>query len=241
MLYVRSAAHFTFMVVWTLLIGVLYLPLMLLPRRAVMPFLQFWAYGILLAARVLCGVRWQVVGREHLPPGPCIFASKHQSAWETLFLPLLHNNFAYIFKRELLWLPVVGWYMKKSQMIAVQRGGGGGVLKQMLRASEAAVERGQTIIIFPEGTRTAPGADKDYHYGIAALYGRLGDRVPVIPIALNSGLFWPRNSWIKRPGTVTVEIMPAMPTGLETKNFLHQLKVTIDAASNDLCNHPPLS
>jgi 1-acyl-sn-glycerol-3-phosphate acyltransferase len=239
MLLVRSVVSFVFMVVWTIAIGILFLPMMLLPSRWIIPFLQIWGRGLIVGAQVFCGIRWQVTGLENIPKTPCIIACKHQSAWETVFLPLLLSNYAYVLKRELLWLPFVGWYMMKSRMIAVNRKGKGAALKQMLNAAEDRLAHGQSIIIFPEGTRTAPGADVPYHFGVAALYSRFGDRIPVIPIALNSGLVWPRNSFIKKPGLVTVEVLPAIPKDTDKKVFLDLLKTTIDTASNRLLETKP--
>lgn len=240
MTLLRSSVYFAAMIVWTVILGVLYLPLLALPSRWMTPFVRLWARGIIGLGRVLCGIRWQLIGAENLPTEPCIIAAKHQSAWETLFLPLLMPNFAYVLKRELLFLPFVGWYMMKSRMIAINRKAGASALKHILKATEEALAAGQSVIIFPEGTRVAPLADATYHHGIAALYARFGDSVPVIPIALNSGLVWPRNSFEKRSGLVTVQILPAIPKETNKRVFLAELKQQIDTASNRLCESPPV-
>lgn len=232
----RSSVFNVFYVAWTLLLGVLYLPLLALPARWLDPPVRFWLRGFLWGARLLVGIRWRVEGRENLPAGACIIAAKHQSAWETFFFHLLLDRPVYILKKELFSIPLVGWYMRKVGTVAIDRKAGAAALKYMLREAEDRVAHGRQIVIFPEGTRVAPGAaSKPYKSGVAALYGRLGERAPVVPVALNTGLFWGRNSFIKRPGEVVVRILPPLPAGLDKKVFLATLHDRIEGATGDLC------
>lgn len=225
----RSLVFNLFTVGWTLLMGLAFLPLLVLPQRWMIPGIRLWALGIIASARVIVGITWRVEGIENLPDGPLILASKHQSAWETLFFPVLLSRPVFILKKELLSLPVIGWYMRRGRMIAIDRKAGGAALKQVLRGAERVLGEGGQIILFPEGTRVAPGATKPYQPGIAALYHRFGDRgVPVVPVTLNSGTFWARQAWIKRPGEVVVKIFPPLPPGLPKDEFLETLRQTID-------------
>jgi 1-acyl-sn-glycerol-3-phosphate acyltransferase len=236
---VRSILFNLFYVLWTLGLGLLYLPLLAVPGRMGRGPVRLWSRGILGAARVLLGIRWRVEGADHLPAGPCILAAKHQSAWETFFLHLYLSDPVYVLKKELLSIPFVGWYMRKTGMIAVDRAAGAGALKRMLRQAEAVLGAGRQIIIFPEGTRVAPDETRPYHPGVAALYGRFGAEVPVIPVALNSGLVWGRNSFVKRPGEVVVRILPPLPGGQSRKAFLSDLQARLDQASRELCQGAP--
>lgn len=240
MIVLRSMLFNLFYVFWTFSLGFLYLPLLAGPRALLMPFVRFWLRGFIVGARVICGIRWRVEGRENLPQGACIVASKHQSAWETLFFHLLLDDPAYILKKELLRIPLVGWYMHKAGSIAIDRKAGMGALRQVLTRAEPVLAAGRQIIIFPEGTRVPPLADTPYHPGVSALYGRFSKaeatpHAPVVPVAVNSGVMWGRNSFLKRPGTVVLRILPPIEGDLDKKTFLKRLKSTIDETSRELC------
>lgn len=240
MIVLRSLVFNLYYIVWTLVIGALLTPLLIGPRKLLMPFIRFWLRGFIGGARILVGINWRVEGRENLPKGACIIACKHQSAWETLFLHLLLDDPAYVLKKELLRLPLVGWQMKKAGSIAIDRKAGMGALRQVLRKAEPVLREGRQIIIFPEGTRVPPLAEAAWQPGVGALYTRFSSpdseiKAPVVPIALNSGVFWGRNAFIKRPGTVILRIMPPMPEGLDKKAFLKELRTRIDGTSRELC------
>lgn len=214
----------------TTLYGVAFLPLLLLPRRVL------WRYGVLTWARttgallrVICGTRVEIRGRENIPEGPLLIAAKHQSAWETLALLPLFSDAAFIMKRELTYIPVLGWYFARAGMVPVDRGGGLSALKDMTRRARAVVAGGRQILIFPEGTRRPPGAPPDYKFGVSHLYGALG--VPCLPVALNSGLYWPRRALTKRAGTIRVDILPPIPPGLGRSAFMTRLESEIETAS----------
>ena len=217
---------------WTAAVGVAGLPMVLAPRAAVMRFGRWWSRTVLDLARVFAGIDYELRGAEHLPRAPAIIAVKHQSAWDTLAVPALFGDVAIVLKRELLWVPFYGWYAHKAGMIPVDRGAGALALKSMVRRAREVVADGRPIVIFPEGTRTAVGARRPYHPGVAALYTQIG--LPVVPVAVNSGLFWPRRSFLKRPGHIVVELLPPLPPGLARKAFLAELQSRIETATERL-------
>jgi 1-acyl-sn-glycerol-3-phosphate acyltransferase len=218
----------------TVVIALAGAPILLLPRRFVIAWAIFWSNFILWWLALTCGLRYRVIGLENLPAGPVIIASKHQSTWETLAFAKLFPGSAIVLKRELLFIPIVGWAMARAGNIAVVRGDGALAMRSLLRQSKAAIAQGRSILIFPEGTRTAVGARRGYHMGIAALYRNLG--VPVVPVALNSGLFWGRRKWVKRPGVITVEVLPpiAVGLGLDRSEFMNTLRERIEEATERL-------
>ncbi len=231
---VRSALFAALAMLWTLVLGIAYLPLLVLPRRRMQRLAAFWCRGLIGLARVCCGLRWRLEGAAYLPQGPAIIAAKHQSAWETLAFHVLLNDPVYVLKRELLALPLVGWYLRRTGMIAIDRSAGASALRRMLPAARAALDRGSQLIVFPEGTRTPPGSRRRYQPGIAALYERAGE-VPVIPVAVNSGLYWGRQKFLKYPGLITLEVLPPVPQGLTRTAFLAELEQRIETATDRLC------
>ena len=211
-------------------------PILLLPRRAVVAWARVWIAFILWWLRVTCRLNHRIIGLENLPKGPAIIACKHQSSWETIAFTLLFPDIAIVLKRELLFIPVVGWAMARAGNIAVTRGDGASALRGLVKQAKAAIADGRSIVIFPEGTRVAPGDIKPYQVGTAALYRQLG--VPVVPIALNSGLFWVRRKWIKRPGVLTLEILPPIQPGLSRDAFMKILQDKIEGATARLVERP---
>jgi 1-acyl-sn-glycerol-3-phosphate acyltransferase len=207
-------------------------PILLLPRHAVVAWAKFWIRFCLWWLRVTVGLTHRLSGLENLPAGPVIIASKHQSSWETLAYTLLFSDAAIVLKRELLFIPVVGWAMARAGNIAVERGDGAAALRGLVRQAKAVIADGRSILIFPEGTRVAVGDERPYQVGTAALYRQLG--VPVVPVALNSGLFWGRRQFIKRPGVIDVEILPAIAPGLSRDAFMTTLRKRIEGATDRL-------
>ena len=207
-------------------------PILVLPRRAVVAWATFWIDFILWWLRVTCRLTYRVVGLENLPHGPVILACKHQSSWETLAFTKLFPDTATVLKRELLFIPIVGWAMARAGNIAVARGDGAQALRGLVRQAKATIAEGRSILIFPEGTRVAVGVEKPYQVGVAALYRQLG--VPVVPIALNSGLFWGRRKFVKRPGLITVQVLEPIPPGLKREAFMATLRESIEGATERL-------
>jgi 1-acyl-sn-glycerol-3-phosphate acyltransferase len=186
--------------------------LLLAPRRWAMQGLRLHGLASLWWLKVICGTRLEVRGREKLPAGACLVAAKHQSAWDTFGLIPVFRDPAMVMKAELGWIPLYGWFSHKFRHIFVKRDRGPSALRRMIRdaRNRAAAER--EIVIFPEGTRRPPGARPDYKPGFLALYEGLG--LPCVPVALNSGLFWPRRSLRRYPGTIVIEILDPVPSGL---------------------------
>ena len=232
MIQLRSALFNLAFYAWTVFLGIAALPLLLAPRAAAMSVGRLWSRIALELARRIAGIDYEIRGAQHLPRQPAIIAMKHQSAWDTLAVPALIGDVAIVLKRELLWIPCYGWYARKAGMIPVDRGAGASALKSMVRRARVVVAEGRPIVIFPEGTRTAVGAKRDYHPGVAALYTQLG--LPVVPVAVNSGLFWPRRRFLKRPGRIVLEALPALPPGLERRTFLSELQTRIESATERL-------
>ena len=211
---------------------ILALPTFALPRGAFMALARSWGRTSNLLLRVVAGIAVEYRGLEKIPQGALLVASKHQSVWETFTLVTLFADPAYIYKRELLWIPVFGWYLWKSGMVPVDRGARGGAMAGMIESARAELARGRQIIIFPEGTRTAPGAPPAYKHGITNLYAATG--VPCVPVALNSGLFWPRRKFMRYPGTIVLEVIDPIPPGLERNAFAARLQDDIETASAKL-------
>ena len=201
----------------------------LTPRKWSIRALQAWARTSLWWLRVIAGTRMEVRGREHLPPGAVLVAGKHQSFWETFaILPLLDDP-AMVLKKELTYIPFFGWFIYKFRMIAVARDAGTAALKLLMARAAEEIAAGRQVVIMPEGTRRAPDDPPDYKPGAAAIYGKLN--VPCVPFALNSGLFWPRRKFLRLPGTIVLEFLPAIPAGLPRKVFQQQLEASIEAAT----------
>ncbi|MEH6474795.1 MAG: lysophospholipid acyltransferase family protein [Sneathiella sp.] len=206
--------------------NVLFLPMLAFNRIWIVRGQTVWSKGILVLMRATCGLKVEVRGTENLPKGRALLACKHQSIFETTAFHWLVEDPAVILKKELLSVPVYGWYCRKTKMIAVDRKGHASALRSMISQAEQALEDERQIIIFPEGTRTAVDDEMPYQPGIAALYTKLN--TPVIPVALNTGLFWPRKKFMCRPGVIIIEFLPAIEAGLKRKDFVSKLKQSID-------------
>lgn len=231
MLIVRSFAFNLAFYAATTLIAVGGLPT-LVSRRAVIRLAQLWGRITLWLLRVVGGIKVEFRGVENIPPGPLLVAAKHQSALETLALVTAFPDFAYILKRELLWIPLIGWFLSRSGMVAIDRSKGGRAMAAMNEAAAQAIRDGRQLIIFPEGTRRPPGASPAYKLGLTHLYAALG--VPCLPVALNTGLHWPRRSLVRRPGTSVIEFLAPIPPGLDRTRFLDAVQERIETASNTL-------
>lgn len=194
--------------------------------------LKLWATTSLWLLRVMCRTRLEVRGLDNIPSGSVLVAAKHQSLFETFaVLPMLADP-AMVMKRELMLIPLFGWFARKFRMIPVDRGAGTTALKRLIGHARQAVRDGRQVLIFPEGTRRAPGSAPDYKPGAAALYLNLG--VPCVPLALNSGVFWPRRKFMRYPGTIIMEFLPAIPPGEPRAVFSRQLQEALEGKSAEL-------
>jgi 1-acyl-sn-glycerol-3-phosphate acyltransferase len=205
------------------------LPLLLGPRQAMVAGARVWERGVQRLLSTIVGLGYEVRGRERIPAGPAVFAIKHQSAWETLTLHLLLADPAIVLKRELTLIPLFGRYLLHTGMIRIDRVGGATALRSLVEDARAALTRGSSVVVFPEGTRAPPGGRNPYHPGIAALYRQLG--CEVVPVALNSGLFWGRRSFVKRPGRIVIEFLAPIEPGLDRKAFMAELERRLEEAT----------
>lgn len=216
----------------TALVSLGALPLLAAPRQGIMAVARFWARSSVALLRVIVGVRVELRGMDHIPPGPVVIAAKHQSAFDTIIWLTLLPDTAYVLKKELLSIPFYGWHLRKAGMIPVDRAGGGAALRAMLRSTQAALSEGRQVVIFPEGTRTAPGQRIPYQPGVVAIAG-LG-LAPVIPVATDSGRVWARRAVLKRPGVIRISVLPPLPPGLPRAKLLTELAAGIETETDRL-------
>ncbi len=232
MFFFRSVLFNVFFMVLHAALVVGMVVLLPFPRRWMQVTVRIWTNVLRVGLKLIVGLELEVRGRDNLPQGACVIASKHQSALDTFVFYLLLNDPNYVMKKELMRIPVWGWHARKCGAISIDRDGGAGALKQMLRDIEDRMKGNRQVILFPEGTRTAPGTRHPYNPGIAAVYTRI--TAPVVPVALNSGLFWGRRSFNKKPGVITVEFLPPMPPGLDRGPFMSELENRIETATEKL-------
>jgi 1-acyl-sn-glycerol-3-phosphate acyltransferase len=204
----RSTLFAVALVVVTPPYALLALASFVLPRMARYRIIAGWSRAVVLFAEFILGIRWRVEGRENLPARPSVILAKHQSAWETLAFQLIFPPQVHVLKRELLWIPFFGWGLAAMSPIAIDRSRGAAALRAMARVGRERLAQGFWIVVFPEGTRVAPGERRRYQPGGAWLAAATG--APVVPVAHNAGRLWPRNAFFKRPGTVTVRIGPSI-------------------------------
>jgi len=228
MIAFRSTLFMAWFLVLTIVMAIIFLPLLALPRKATVWMARGWAQATLWGLKIFAGTGQRQLGKA--PQGGVLVASKHMSMWDTLALYLALEDPAIVLKRELLRIPFYGWYLNKTAAIAIDRGAGAEALRGMVRAAERVLREGRPILIFPEGTRKKPGAPPDYKPGVAGLYSQLN--VACVPVALDSGRFW-RGFW-KYPGTVTLEFLTPIPRGLKRREFMAELEARIEASTNKL-------
>lgn len=232
MTLLRSLVYQLLFLPWTLFLCTIYLPLLLGPRKLMQRCARLWLSGALVLQHWILGLSFQIKGTENLPAGACLIAAKHQSAWDTMIFHRILADPAYVLKKELLSLPFIGWYLQKTGMVAIDRAAGMKALKLMVDGAKAAAAEGRQVIIFPEGHRQPPGVAGEYHSGVAALYAGL--ELPLVPVALNSGLFWGRNSFLRRAGCITLEFLPAIAPGMNRKLLMPEVESRIETATRAL-------
>jgi 1-acyl-sn-glycerol-3-phosphate acyltransferase len=215
-------AFMCFLMLWSLV----------LPRGVMIGVAHLWLWQVAWIEKHIGGMSYRVVGRENIPEGSVIIAAKHQSAWETFKLHILFGDPAIVLKKELMAIPFWGWYLRRAGMIPIDRASGGKAISGMMLAAHRAKDAGRKIVIFPQGTRLVPGEWRPYKNGVAALYQELN--LPVVPMALNSGMFWPKNSFIKKPGTITIEFLSPIPPGLPREELMKHLKDRLEQATDEL-------
>jgi 1-acyl-sn-glycerol-3-phosphate acyltransferase len=217
-------------------IGLSFMPLAVFSEAAAIQAARTWASALIWGVRAICGIRLEVRGREHIPRGAALVAAKHQSMMDTIIPFALLEGPSVVLKRELLKLPIFGWFAKRAGMIVVNREAHAAALRTMLRDGRDRAAKGRQIFIFPEGTRQAPGAPPDYKPGIAALYRDL--KLPCTPVALNIGQFWPAHGLVRKPGLAVIEFLPVIAPGLPRDEFMRELEARIETASSALLEKP---
>lgn len=231
-LFLRSLAMQVAFYGWTIVMLMASATVLPLHRRYTLAAQRIWSDGLIWLLRVVAGIHLRQDGRENLPAGPCIIACKHQSAWDTMVWHTLVDDPAIVMKKELLAIPVYGWMARKSRMIPVDRAAGAAAMRTLLRAAGQAKADGRTIVIFPQGTRVDPGVSMPYQPGVAAVYRALD--LPVVPVALNSGMFWPRRGFWRPPGTIRLQYLPPIPPSLDRATFMARLEAAIEPATTRL-------
>ncbi len=213
-------------------LALLGLPLLLTTRKAVIRLARLWGQVSLWLLERICDLKVEFRGLDHLLQGGYVVASKHQSIWETFALLTIFDDFSFVLKRELIFIPVFGWYCLKADQIAINRAKGSGILAELTERARQVLAQGRQVLIFPEGTRRPIGAEPLYKFGIAHLCGETGARC--LPVALNSGLFWPRRSFLRQPGTVLVEFLEPIIPGPDKAAFLELLRGRMESATRRL-------
>lgn len=233
MQYIRSVLFNLFYFSWTLFVSFIGCLLAPFPKRVALANARIWATVTMKGMNVLIGLKYRVEGLENLPKeGPFIIASKHQSAFETIAYHAIFHHPVFVLKKELLWLPLFGWNLLLTGCIPIDRSSGTKAMRSILEGTKKRLQEGHPVIIFPEGTRTAPGTTAKYNPGIGLLYEQC--EAPVVPVVLNSGEFWRRKAFVKLSGTITVRILPPMPKGLPKREFISALQNEIESAYKDL-------
>jgi 1-acyl-sn-glycerol-3-phosphate acyltransferase len=226
-----------FINLWGAIIPILYFPVFITgSSKLADKGAKAWSVGAIWALKKLCRIDFEVLGKENLPQGPFIVACKHQSMWETIIMHLIFHRPAYCFKKELIHVPFYGWFLRKMTGVQVDRKGGASALKSLVKQAKRYLSEGHVVILFPQGTRVPVGGELEkypYQAGITALY--LSCNVPVVPAALNSGLFWPKHQAKKNPGKITLKFLEPINPGLPKKEFLEKLQIATEAESKRLC------
>ena len=222
--FLRSLLFNIYLLVSSSIIFVIFIPFLFLGKKIAMATPKFWGLNAVYAAKYIAGIDYVIKG--DIPQKPVIFACKHQSAWETAVFHFLGQRTAYVLKKELLYIPFFNLYAFVSGQIAVDRGAGASAVKSLIRQTRERIATGRQVVIFPEGTRMPYGAAPNYKAGVAALYSSVD--ADIVPVALNSAKFWARNSFWKRPGTITLSILPAIGKGLSKQEFMQVLETRIE-------------
>jgi 1-acyl-sn-glycerol-3-phosphate acyltransferase len=228
---VRSALFVALFYLWSAAVAIGATPLLLGPPAGILAMFRFWSSGVLVLLRI-CGIRVEVRGREHIPTGAALVAPKHQCMLDVFAQFSVLPATAFVMKKELMRIPWFGWYATRVGSIIVDREAHSTALRKLVREARERFAQNRQVVIFPEGTRTAPGTSREYKPGVAALYRQI--EVPVHPVATNSGAHWPAHGFIRRPGTIVFEYLEPIPPGLKRQDFMRLLQERVDAASDRL-------
>ena len=228
---IRSLLYVALFYLWTAVVAVLATPLLLGPARWTLAMFNFWGRGV-VGMLPVCGIRVELRGQQYIPKGAALVAPKHQCMLDVFAQFAWLPGSAFVMKKELAWIPWLGWYAKKVGAIIIDREGHSTTMRQLIREGTELFKHDRQVVIFPEGTRKAPGEAPDYKPGIAALYRMLD--VPVYPVATNAGVHWPAHGFIRRPGVIVFEYLEPIPPGLKRDDFMRLLEERIEAKSTEL-------
>jgi 1-acyl-sn-glycerol-3-phosphate acyltransferase len=232
LIVLRSGLYAIWLFLGTTILAIVLLPTLAMPRGAIAAGIRAWGWYLRTGLKWICGVHVEIRGLQHVPKGPALIAAKHQG-WLDVFAGFtLLPDACYVMKRELLKIPLIGWYCRKVGMVWVDREGHAAALKKLVADVQDRMRHDRQVVIFPEGTRTQPGQPGDYKPGIAALYRDLG--IACTPLATNSGVHFPAKGLMKYPGTVIFEFLEPIPAGLKRGEFMKELESRIETASNAL-------
>jgi 1-acyl-sn-glycerol-3-phosphate acyltransferase len=233
LILVRSLLFVFVFYLWTAVLAILtLLPAMVGPWRWTMAIFRFWSRGVIVQLRVICDIKVELRGREHMPRGRAIIAPKHQCMFDVFGQFAWLDDSCFVMRKELMRIPIFGLYARKAGMVVLDREGGAQALRDMLAQSRERLKDARPLVIFPEGHRGEPGVAGDYHPGVAGLARDL--ELPTYPVATNSGVHWPAHGFIRKPGTIVFEYLPPIPTGLKRAEYMRRLETEIETASNAL-------
>ncbi len=229
---IRTIIFYTLLSVWTFFLGLLCLPFLFCPSQYLRFPALLWIKGIFLLLKIICGITHEIRGSQNIPNEPVIVVSKHQSAFETFALFYYLKNSFFIHKKQLFYIPVFGQYLMKSKMVSIDRKGGATTMRKIIREIKKRLDQGSSIIIFPEGTRKKPGDTPDYKTGFIGIYNEVKRKL--LPVAVNSGLCWPKHSLIMQKGHIIIDIQPHIDSLLKREDVLKKVRDSIETATNKL-------
>ena len=222
----RSIIFYILLGVWTIILGIIFIPFLFSNKKNIRTPAKIWIFGIFKLLKFTCKITYEIRGKSNIPNYPCLIASKHQSAFETFALFYYLPKVTFIHKKQLFLIPIFGQYLKKINMISIDRKGGAKTMRQMLKKTKEKLSDGFSLVIFPEGTRKKPGEKPDYKSGFVGVYKHLNSEI--LPVAVNSGNCWPKHTFIKKSGKIIISILKIIPAGLEQSVVLDKVKKTIE-------------
>ena len=231
-MFIRSILFYLLLSLWTIFLGILCLPYLLLPSQYLDKPVRLWIVGIFFLLRYVCNISHEIQGKENIPSYSILVTSKHQSAFETLALFYYLPKSIFIHKKQLFFIPIFGQYLKKINMISIDRKGGAGTMRQMLQKTSEKIIEGFSVIIFPEGTRKKPGDKPNYKSGFVGVYNRAN--IEILPVAVNSGKYWPKHTFVKNPGCIIIKFLPKIDSNIDKEKILTLVENQIEKATNEI-------
>ena len=231
-MFIRSLLFYLLLSFWTIFLGLICLPYLILPNKYLFRQVKLWIKGIFFLLKNICKITHEIQGIGHFPDHSVLIASKHQSAFETLALFYYLPQSIFIHKKQLFLIPIFGQYLKKINMISIDRKGGAVTMRRMLKQAKIKMYEGFSIIIFPEGTRKKPGEEPNYKSGFVGIYKAMDTEI--LPVAVNSGNCWPKHTFVKNSGHIIIKILPLISSNINKKQILKDVEVAIESATNKI-------